>query len=86
MASACPSALLSAVAVPCAPPSACRAVGVAGAVVVAQPADGIFRTRPIWRMPFGSMPLAAAIAFTVVPNRFAIENRVSPAWTRYVFG
>ena len=43
--------------------------------------DGTWRTVTVIRYRFGSRPLAAASASTLVPARAAIAVSVSPAWT-----
>jgi hypothetical protein len=57
-------------------------VAVAVGVVVALP-PGTRMNDPARRTEGSLMPFRAASAATVVPNRFASENIVSPGWTSY---
>jgi hypothetical protein len=57
-------------------------VAVAVGVVVALP-PGTRMNDPARRTEGSAMSFRAASAATVVPNRFASENIVSPAWTSY---
>jgi hypothetical protein len=44
-------------------------------------APDVLRTSPAGSNPAGSRPFAAASCSTLVPNRAAIADSVSPGWT-----